>query len=47
VREGTIPIEYLDDKGKSKPREVEDLYRSISNSQNCPEEKKQDPEEVN
>jgi hypothetical protein len=40
MRERTIPIEYLDDKGKDKPGEVEDFYPSISNSPNCTEEKK-------
>jgi hypothetical protein len=47
VCERTIPIEYLDDKGKGKPREMKDPYRSISYSPNGTEEKKQDPEEVN
>jgi hypothetical protein len=46
VCEGTIPIKYLNDEGKGKPREMKNLYCLILYPPECSEKKKYDPEKM-
>jgi hypothetical protein len=40
VCERTVPIKYLNDKGKDKTGDVEDLYNLIPDSPKAPEKRK-------
>jgi hypothetical protein len=46
VCERTVPIKYLNDKGKDKTGDVEDLYNLIPDSPKGTEEEKNDPEKM-
>jgi hypothetical protein len=46
MREGTVPVKYLDDEGKCKTREVEYLNPFILNSPKSAKEKEHNPEKM-
>jgi hypothetical protein len=46
MREGAVPVKDLDDEGKGKTREMEDLHPSVLDSPKSAEEKEDDPEKV-
>jgi hypothetical protein len=47
MSEWTVPVKYLDDKGKDKTGDMEDSYSLILGSPEYTEEKEDDPEEMN
>jgi hypothetical protein len=42
----TVPIKYLNDKGKEKAKEMKDLHRFVLDSPEGSEKKKDDPKKM-
>jgi len=46
VGKRTIPVKYLEDHRKDKPGDMSDLHLLVSYAEECPEEQKDNPEEM-